>query len=172
MNILDVYTKKEYDCPKKCGAKVYYAKLADDTGKYVTTDGLLPNGKYGKESNVLSGAVDVNVKDALHRCTLGETTEKYWKLVRGTKPVEKQITTTSSVTPNVRWSEVPEKLTATQSKLYHGYHELTTVAYMLTKEQHPHEEEDSSIFGMIVHAKSLVLSNLLLTEAITKSKTV
>ena len=172
MNILDIYTKKEYDCPKKCGDKVYYAKIADESGAYVTLDGLQPNGKYGKESNVLSGAVDVNFKDRIHKCVQSELEEKYNKLTgKLVPPIVTSDTTSEKVQVKVRWPQEPKQLSDTQSKLYHGYHDLNVVAYMLTKEQHPHLPEDDNTFGMIVHAKSLVLSNLLLTEAITKSKT-
>lgn len=175
MQITDVYTKKEYDCPKKCGEKVYYAKLSDDTGKYVTTDGLSPNGKYGKDSNVLSGAVDINVKDRLHRCVLGETTEKYWKLV-GPKPAASVVTSTIVVNTNketstVRWPAIPDQLTDAQSELYHAYQQVNVIAYMLTKEQHPHLADDESLFGMIANAKATILSNLFLAQAIKKSKT-
>jgi len=69
MKVLDVYTKKEYTC-KKCNAKIYYGKITDDAGNIYTTDGQMPNGKYGKETNVLSGAVDALVKDNFHKCSL------------------------------------------------------------------------------------------------------
>ena len=179
MIIADVYTKKEYEC-HKCGDKVYYAKIADDTGKFVTTDGLSPNGKYGKDSNVLSGAVDVNVKDRLHSCSFGATTDKYWSLV---KPKETATTTLPPITgkatsgtitnkPNsVRWPEIPEQLTDTMSELYHAYQQVNIIAYMLTKEQHPDEREDSNLFGQIANAKATILSNLFLAQAIKKSKT-
>ena len=52
MNIIDIYTKKEYTC-KKCDGQVYYGKVTDESGKIVTKDGAWPNGKFGKESNVL-----------------------------------------------------------------------------------------------------------------------
>ena len=68
MQVTDVYTKKEYTC-KKCGQSVYYGKITDDDGNFYTIDGLMPNGKFGKESNVISGAVDVLVKDRLHACS-------------------------------------------------------------------------------------------------------
>lgn len=71
MKILDVYTKKQYEC-KKCNGAIYYAKIANDKGELITTDGKQPNGKMGKESNVVSGAVDATVQDRLHKCT-----EKY-----------------------------------------------------------------------------------------------
>ena len=71
MNVLEVYTKKEYEC-KKCKAKIYYGKIADDNGALYTNDGQQPNGKFGKDSNVISGAVDVNNKEKLHSCS-----EKY-----------------------------------------------------------------------------------------------
>lgn len=179
MIIAEVYTKKEYEC-HKCGEKVYYAKIADDTGKFVTTDGLSPNGKYGRDSNVLSGAVDVNVKDRLHRCSLGATTDKYWSLVRPRPEVTNTATpsnttaTSGTVTnkPNsVRWPVVPEQLTDAMSELYHAYQQVNTIAYMLTKEQHPDEREDSNLFGQIANAKATILSNLFLAQAIKKSKT-
>lgn len=177
MQILDAYTKKEYDCPKKCGSKVYYAKIADDSGKLVTLDGDEPNGKYGKDSNVLSGAVDVNVKDRIHSCIKADLEAKYSKLVD--KPVAGTTTsTTTSATEEqprkqvrVRWPEEPKQLSDLQSNLYHGYHDLTVVAYMLTKEQHPLLAEDTDTFGMIVHAKTLVLSNLVVSMAIKNQKT-
>lgn len=71
MKIVDVYTKKEYEC-KKCKAKIYYAKIANDNGELYTSDGQQPNGKFGKDSNVISGAVDATVQDRLHSCS-----EKY-----------------------------------------------------------------------------------------------
>ena len=177
MQIIDVYTKKEYDC-HKCGEKVYYAKIADDTGKLVTTDGKEPNGKYGKDSNVLSGAVDVNVKDRLHRCTLGATEDKYWSLVKQKADItqelngtRKQIAKSPNEPNTVRWPVIPEQLTDTMSELYHAYQQVNTIAYMLTKEQHPDEREDSNLFGQIANAKATILSNLFLAQAIKKSKT-
>lgn len=166
MQILDVYTKKEYDCPI-CKEKIYYAKIADEKGALVTTDGKQPNGKYGKDSNVLSGAVDVNVKDRLHRCTAGKIEDRYNSLV---SPNLSTVEAKTSPTVKVRWTQVPDKLSDNQSDLYHGYHELTTVAYMLTKEQHPNLSDESDTFGMIVHAKSLVLSNMLIAKAIKNQK--
>ena len=38
MNIIDIYTKKEYTC-KKCNGQVYYGKVTDESGKIVTKDG-------------------------------------------------------------------------------------------------------------------------------------
>lgn len=177
MQILDCYTKKEYDCPKKCGGKVYYAKIADDGGAYVTLDGLPPNGKYGKESNVLSGAVDVNFKDRLHRCTLGETEDKYWKILEGKKPktvgVADVVAVLEPKTHNiVKWPVIPEQFSDTQSELYHAYQDVNMIAYQLTKEQHPDEPEWSNLFGQIANAKATILSNLFLAQAIKKSKTV
>lgn len=179
MIISDVYTKKEYKCAK-CMDSIYYAKISDDTGKYVTTDGLLPNGKYGKESNVLSGAVDINVQDRLHRCTLGITTDKYWSLVGPKAPKPSPVSTNATVgentdvkiTSTVRWPEIPDQLTDAQSELYHAYQQVNVIAYMLTKEQHPHLADDESLFGMIANAKATILSNLFLAQAIKKSKTI
>lgn len=82
--IAEVYTKKEYEC--KCGSKIYYAKIADESGKLYTTDGNEPNGKFGKESNVLSGAVDTLVKDRLHSCTQRFVIEAIEKIKSGNTP--------------------------------------------------------------------------------------
>ena len=61
MNVTNVYTKKEYTC-QKCKNQIYYGQITDDAGKIITKDGSKPNGKYGKESNILSGSVDKNNK--------------------------------------------------------------------------------------------------------------
>ena len=68
MKVTDVYTKKSYTC-KTCNQEILYGKITDDNGVLYTTDGRPPNGKFGKESNVVSGAVDSAVKDRLHSCT-------------------------------------------------------------------------------------------------------
>jgi len=65
MLIKDVY-KKEYIC-KKCNAKIFYGKVATSNGQLVTKDGNAPNGKFGKDSNVLSAAVSED-KVTLHPC--------------------------------------------------------------------------------------------------------
>jgi hypothetical protein len=67
MEIQSVYTKKEYVC-NKCNQKIYYAKIADELGDVVTKDGRQPNGKYGKESNTLSAAVNVSDRNKFHEC--------------------------------------------------------------------------------------------------------
>ena len=76
MNVTDVYIKKQYTC-KKCNGQVYYGKVTDDQGKIVTEDGAVPNGKFGKESNVLSGAVDANDKTKFHECYLSNLQQKF-----------------------------------------------------------------------------------------------
>ena len=76
MNVIDIYTKKEYTC-KKCGTQVYYGKVTRDDGTICTKDGQNPNGKFGKESNVLSAAVDVNNKEKFHECYLPLIEKQY-----------------------------------------------------------------------------------------------
>jgi len=76
MKVTKLYTKKEYTC-KKCDGQVYYGQITDDTGKTITTDGSTPNGKFGKESNVLSGAVDVKDKTKFHECYLSNLQQKF-----------------------------------------------------------------------------------------------
>lgn len=65
MQILDIYNK-EYEC-SKCHKTVNYGKVATDKGEVVTKDKKAPNGKFGKESNVLSAAVDKGTTN-LHAC--------------------------------------------------------------------------------------------------------
>lgn len=89
MNVTDVYIKKQYTC-KKCNGQVYYGKVTDDQGKIVTEDGAVPNGKFGKESNVLSGAVDANDKTKFHECYLSNLQQKYRDATN--KPREFKIT--------------------------------------------------------------------------------
>lgn len=165
MQLLDVYTKKEYKCPI-CGDAIYYAKIADNSGKLVTKDGQLPNGKFGKDTNVLSGAVDVNVKDRLHKCTAAKTTDQYNTLSQG--PMD-AINSGGTVlaTAEVKWN-VSHGLTELQSKLKEGLVDLTSVAYQVTKEQHPDLSDQNGLFGQIVSAKTTVLSNLVIAENLKK----
>ena len=76
MKVTKLYTKKQYTC-KKCDGQVYYGQITDDTGKTITTDGSTPNGRFGKESNVLSGAVDVKDKTKFHECYLSNLQQKF-----------------------------------------------------------------------------------------------
>ena len=85
MNITDIYTKKEYTC-KKCDGQVYYGKVTDESGKIVTKDGAWPNGKFGKESNVLSAAVDSNNKTKFHECYLSNVQQQYRDALRKLDP--------------------------------------------------------------------------------------
>jgi len=73
MNLIDVYTKKSYTC-RKCGVETVYAKVADDSGKVYTTDGEKPNGKFGKESNILSVPVDQKDVSTIHGCAQDRVT--------------------------------------------------------------------------------------------------
>lgn len=168
MKIIDVYTKKEYECPI-CKEKIYYGKIAKENGEFVTKDGQRPNGKFGKENNVLSGAVDIHVKDRLHACTAGKTQEEYQKLIGGGL-AELAINSNPKPIQKVVWYDKVDFLTMNtpQQNLVHGYHDLNKVAYHLTKEQHPNMSSEDNVFGQIVHAKSLVLSNLLIAENLKK----
>ena len=68
MKVVDVYTKKEYQC-KKCNLPIFYGKITDDSGNMYTDDGQAPNGKFGRDSNVISGAVDITSQGTLHACS-------------------------------------------------------------------------------------------------------
>ena len=64
MQIVGIYNKN-YKC-SKCGKDIQYGKVTDKEGKLVTKDRKPSNNKYGKESNVLSVAVNLDGK--IHPC--------------------------------------------------------------------------------------------------------
>lgn len=103
MKIIDVYTKKEYKCPK-CKEPIYYAKVANDSGVLYTTDGNTPNGKFGKDSNVLTCQVDALVKDRVHGCSKAELEGKLLgpldKIVE--PPKVKEMTVSDVAEPRMR----------------------------------------------------------------------
>jgi hypothetical protein len=97
MNVIDIYTKKEYTC-KKCNGQVYYGKVTASDGTLVTKDGQNPNGKFGKESNVLSAAVDVNNKEKFHECYSSNVEKQYNEAMKLKQPLVQQDTTNSFTT--------------------------------------------------------------------------
>jgi hypothetical protein len=166
MQILDVYDK-DYTC-KSCSKTVQYGKVADSDGKYITTDKQEPNGKYGKLSNVLSGAVDKGTTN-LHACYAKAVTDKYNTYTQpsiGDAAINAKDG--KNVLTEVKWygdrSEI--SFSNLQSTLYHSYHELNEMAYILTKEQRPLLPPESDLFGQIASAKATVLSNLLIATNI------
>jgi hypothetical protein len=156
VNILDVYTKKEYEC-KKCHAPVYYAKIADDNGKLYTTDGQEPNGKFGKDSNVISGAVDALVQDRLHKCSEKYVLDAIEKIKGG-----KQTTISQSI--KTVWSDA--ELDEKGEELLEGLKAFKNVAYRLAKEEHPELDDQTNLFGQIVNANTSHLVQLALIKAI------
>ena len=58
---------KEYEC-KKCNSKIKYAKFFGSDGKIITKDGLDPDGKFGKDTNVFTTSVFPNSERSLHKC--------------------------------------------------------------------------------------------------------
>ena len=97
MKVTKIYTKKEYTC-KKCDGQVYYGQITDDVGKTITKDGGVPNGKYGKESNILSGAVEVNNKAKFHECYLSNLQKQYrdaTELYQEERPIINNMPSTS-----------------------------------------------------------------------------
>jgi hypothetical protein len=159
VQILDVYDK-DYTC-KSCSKTVQYGKVADSDGKLVTTDKKEPNKKYGKDSNVLSGAVDKGTLN-LHACYAKSVTDKYNTY---TQPSigETAINSKPGEPAEVKWYSELDQLTPQQSNLYHGYHDLNKIAYILTKEQRPTLPTDGDLFGQIASAKATVLSNMLVS---------
>lgn len=166
MQILDVYTKKDYQCPI-CKQGIYYAKIANDKGELVTKDRQPPNGKFGKENNVLSGAVDMHVKDRLHSCTEGKLQQTYNELTQAGL-AEQAINAKGdwSKAARIKWPDKKDFIAFgnKEQDLIHGFNSVEEVAYFLTKEQHPELSDQDNVFGQIVHAKSLVLTNLLIAE--------
>ena len=97
MNVIDIYTKKDYTC-KKCGTQVYYGKVTAPDGTLVTKDGQNPNGKFGKESNVLSAAVDVNNKEKFHECYSNFVEKQYNEAMKLKQPLKQPDTSNSFTT--------------------------------------------------------------------------
>jgi len=159
VNILDVYTKKEYEC-KKCNGAIYYAKIADDSGKLYTTDGQPPNGKFGKESNVVSGAVDALVQDRLHKCTEKFVYDAIEKAKGGSPGVQK----TFSTTIKTEWTQA--ELDEKGEELKEGLKAFKNIAYHLAKEEHPELDDQTNLFGQIVNANTSHLVQLALIKAI------
>ena len=85
MQIVEIYAK-EYTC-SKCDKAVNYGKVADDKGTLITKDKKAPNGKYGKESNVLSAAVDAGTTN-LHPCYASNVVRDFDELTATKKPSE------------------------------------------------------------------------------------
>ena len=65
MKVIDIYGK-EYKC-SKCGEQINYGGVEGPDGKTVTKDGRPFNGKFGKDSNKLSCAVDAGTT-TIHGC--------------------------------------------------------------------------------------------------------
>lgn len=166
MQILDVYDK-DYKC-KTCSKTVQYGKVTDSDGKYVTTDKQEPNGKYGKDSNVLSAAIDKGTTN-LHACYAKAVTDKYNTYTQPSIGETAINANQGKEATSVKWYD--EKIfTDAQSYLYHHYHDLNRIAYTLTKEQRPNLPEDGDLFGQIASAKATVLSNILIAQKIEQLK--
>ena len=163
MEIVDIYTKTQYEC-SKCNAKVFYGKAYDELNrKYITKDGKDNNGKYGKESNVVSVQVDV-LDGKIHPCSKTFIDNALSDALKYSNPKSAEVS--PAKTSDVVWSDIikVKDFTPLQSKIYHKYQELNDLAYFLTKRQHPNEPDDTSLFGMIVSAKLQVLSNILVAD--------
>jgi len=145
MNIVDVYTKKDYKC-NKCNALIYYGKIAKDNGEFYTTDGNPPNGKFGKESNVLSGAVDAAVQDRLHDCSKHYILKKIDELNNGASGSQQKIT--QSVTPRIQYPDgcIPRaQFDAVTDIVIESIKHADSMTRML----YPDIDEDSTLFAQI-----------------------
>lgn len=85
IKIINIYDK-DYTC-SKCQKTVNYGQVAKDDGTIVTKDKKEPNGKYGKESNVLSAAVDKGTTN-LHPCYGNLVVRDFDELTGELKPNE------------------------------------------------------------------------------------
>lgn len=111
MKVVNVYTKKEYKC-SKCSAVIFYGKITDDQGNLYTTDGHQPNGKFGKESNIVSGAVDAGTSK-LHGCT------KHYVEEAIAKAQPTNTTTQQATTNNIDFANfMPEFVNVTELTLW------------------------------------------------------
>ena len=150
MNIVDVYTKKEYKC-KVCQKPIHYGKIAKENGELYTTDGHQPNGKFGKESNVLTGAVDALVKDRLHACSKDSALKQIDALNEG-KTSQTQLST-SNATPTIKWpagSEPREELEKTKQVVI----ESLRYGEQITGELYPEMDTNSTLFAQIRNTMS------------------
>lgn len=102
MRIEDIYTKREYKC-KKCNSGIYYGKVMKDDGTYYTKDGQPPNGKFGKESNVLSCQVDALNKDQIHKCNYKFVMDEIEKLDKGDFS-QQQLVTSKPEMPQIHFT--------------------------------------------------------------------
>ncbi len=164
MQIKDVYSK-EYTC--RCGKKVQYGKVTDNDGNFITEDGQAPNGKLGKDDNRLSAAVDVGTTN-LHGCNAKNVTDKYNRLSQPSLGDGAINSGKTSSKPDVDWKDINHGETPLQKELREGYEEINSLAYQLTVKQHPGISDQDNVFGQIVHAKSLVLTNLLIAKNLKK----
>ncbi len=163
--ITEDYSKKEYEC-KKCGGKTLYAKIAKPDGSLYTTDGQPPNGKFGKESNVLSGAVDALVKDRLHGCSAHFVEEVIAKIESGTKPssqasIEPRNKIDYFVCPPESDNDVVQMALDTESDILRSY---ISRADKLTKEIYPNLY-DANLIGQI---RSKFVDQLLILHQIRR----
>lgn len=111
MQVVDVYTKKEYKC-KQCNAPVFYGQITNDSGDKYTEDGQPPNGKFGRDSNVISGAVDAASQSTLHGCSKHYVEEAVIKATapKGTK--ESEFKAEFVREPELRiWNDIVSKVT-------------------------------------------------------------
>jgi len=119
--IKDIY-KKEYEC-KKCKVKIFYGKVATPEGKLVTKDGNAPNGKFGKDSNVLSAAV--NADGTLHPCYADYVKRDYQDMAE--EPSTETIS--EPYNPRVVGGEpVDEELRAFENTVNKAYTKLNEMA--------------------------------------------
>jgi hypothetical protein len=165
LQIVDVYDK-DYTCGK-CNSTIQYAKIKDNDGNYVTEDGKPHNKKFGKDDNRLSGAVDKGTTN-LHGCSSKGVVDKYNRLTQGSIAEQAINSGNPQTIPKVDWGTVLSGETANQTELKQGYEEINSLAYNLTEKQHPELSDQENVFGQIVHAKSLVLTNLLIAKNLKK----
>ena len=166
VNVKDIYTEKQYEC-SKCHGKVFYGKVVDNDGAPFTKDGKEPNKKVGKESNVLSAKVNV-LDGSVHQCFISHVEDDIRKAEELRHPKStKKSDSVDKVEPDVIWSDIPntsKDFIAGQEKLYHKYVQIRGLAYYFTKQEHPTLDDQSNLFGQIVYAKELILSNILIAE--------
>ena len=120
MKVIDIYGK-EYKC-SKCGEQINYGGVEGPDGKTVTKDGRPFNGKFGKDSNKLSCAVDAGTIE-IHGCYAALVQKDYDALIVNIPSKVTQVPDTGNFTTNpvsefeILWNSAYQGLSGLAAKV-------------------------------------------------------
>ena len=157
MKVIDVSIKKAYTC-KTCNQEIYYGKITDDDGNLYTIDGQMPNGKWGKDSNVITGAVDALVKDRLHKCSKHFVDNAVQKAPA--PPMAGGVKLQEAETQKERKSFIPEYVSENERVIWNDIVGKTTEFVILAQQkldEYP-EIDNPALKGLISKTSFMVLS--------------